>query len=67
VTILTVFQFVKKYGNIFSLDLCALSAVVVTGLPLIKEVLVHQNQKFANRPILPIQDRVFKNKGEFLD
>uniref|UniRef100_A0A8D1AYA7 Cytochrome P450 family 2 subfamily J member 34 n=1 Tax=Sus scrofa TaxID=9823 RepID=A0A8D1AYA7_PIG len=56
-------RFVKKYGNIFSLDLCALSAVVVTGLPLIKEVLVHQNQKFANRPILPIQDRVFKNKG----
>ena len=48
---LTVFQFVKKYGNVFSVQMGDMPLVVVTGLPLIKEVLVDQNQVFVNRPI----------------
>lgn len=63
----TIFQFVKKYGNLFSLEFGDLPSVIITGLPLIKEVLVHQEQKFVNRPITPIRERVFKKNGKFLD
>ncbi|XP_057356233.1 cytochrome P450 2J2 isoform X1 [Manis pentadactyla] len=56
-------RLVKKYGNIFSFQFGALSSVVITGLPLIKEVLVHQAQIFVNRPVTPIRERVFKEKG----
>uniref|UniRef100_A0A8C2P5I1 Cytochrome P450 2J2 n=1 Tax=Capra hircus TaxID=9925 RepID=A0A8C2P5I1_CAPHI len=56
-------RFVKKYGNLFSLELGDLPSVVITGLPLIKEVLVHQDQNFVNRPITPIRERVFKENG----
>uniref|UniRef100_A0A8D1ZUT8 Cytochrome P450 2J2 n=1 Tax=Sus scrofa TaxID=9823 RepID=A0A8D1ZUT8_PIG len=56
-------RFVKKYGNVFSLDFGALSSVVITGLPFIKEAFVHQDKNFSNRPIVPIQQRVFKDKG----
>ncbi|KAF4021738.1 hypothetical protein G4228_013914 [Cervus hanglu yarkandensis] len=56
-------RFVKKYGNLFSLEFGDLPSVVITGLPLIKEVLVHQDQNFVNRPITPIRERVFKENG----
>uniref|UniRef100_A0A8C0RAC4 Cytochrome P450 2J2 n=1 Tax=Canis lupus familiaris TaxID=9615 RepID=A0A8C0RAC4_CANLF len=56
-------RFVKKYGNVFSVQMGDMPLVVVTGLPLIKEVLVDQNQVFVNRPITPIRERVFKNSG----
>ncbi|XP_024611997.1 cytochrome P450 2J2 isoform X1 [Neophocaena asiaeorientalis asiaeorientalis] len=56
-------RFVKKYGNLFSLEFGDLPSVIITGLPLIKEVLVHQEQKFLNRPITPIRERVFKKNG----
>ncbi|XP_073090119.1 cytochrome P450 2J2 isoform X2 [Manis javanica] len=56
-------RLVKKYGNIFSFQFGASSSVVITGLPLIKEVLVHQAQIFVNRPVTPIREHVFKNKG----
>nr|XP_036880294.1 cytochrome P450 2J2 [Manis javanica] len=62
-THLSLFLLVKKYGNIFSFQFGALSSVVITGLPLIKEVLVHQAQIFVNRPVTPIREHVFKNKG----
>ncbi|XP_070324178.1 cytochrome P450 2J2-like isoform X2 [Odocoileus virginianus] len=56
-------RFVKKYGNLFSLEFGDLPSVVITGLPLIKEVLVHQDQNFVSRPITPIRERVFKKSG----
>lgn len=55
----------KKYGNVLSLDLGAFSSVVITGLPLIKEALVHQDQNFVNRPIN--LNQVFQKNGKFLD
>ncbi|XP_055474928.1 cytochrome P450 2J4-like [Psammomys obesus] len=55
--------FVKKYGNIISLDFGNISSVVITGLPLIKEALTHMEQNFLKRPILPSRKRVFKNNG----
>ncbi|KAB0340552.1 hypothetical protein FD754_023029, partial [Muntiacus muntjak] len=60
---LTIQQFAKKYGNIFSLDFGTFPSVLVTGLPLIKEALVHQGQNFSNRPVMPLQEHVMNNKG----
>ncbi|XP_004483926.2 cytochrome P450 2J2-like [Dasypus novemcinctus] len=56
-------QLVKKYGNLLSLQFGDLNLVTVTGLPLIKEVLVHQEQNFLNRPMTPIRKHVSKNNG----
>lgn len=56
-----------KYGNIFSMDFGTFPSVLITGLPLIKEALVHQDQNFANRPLMPIEIRIFNNKGKFLE
>lgn len=56
-------EFVKKYGNLFCLDLSGKSIIIVTGLPLIKEVLVHMDQNFMNRPMPPIRERSFKKNG----
>ena len=63
----SIFQFVTKYGNIFSMDFGTFPSVLITGLPLIKEALVHQDQNFANRPLVPIEIRIFNNKGKFLE
>ncbi|XP_032969242.1 cytochrome P450 2J2-like [Rhinolophus ferrumequinum] len=56
-------QHVKKYGNILSMEVGHFSTVIITGLPLIKEALVHQGQKIVNRPVAPIRDLIFKNNG----
>ncbi|XP_027630173.1 cytochrome P450 2J2 isoform X2 [Tupaia chinensis] len=56
-------RFVKKYGNLMSLQLGDVSSVVISGLPLIKDVLVHMDTNFVNRPINPIRERVFKKNG----
>ncbi|XP_004484589.1 cytochrome P450 2J2-like [Dasypus novemcinctus] len=56
-------ELVKKYGNLLSLQFGYLNGVTVTGLPLIKEVLVHQEQNFMNRPMIPMRERIFKNYG----
>ncbi|XP_032350295.1 cytochrome P450 2J2 [Camelus ferus] len=56
-------RFVKKYGNVLRLEFGDLSSVVITGLPLIKEVLVHQGEIFVNRPKAPFTERLFMNKG----
>ncbi|XP_034359477.1 cytochrome P450 2J4-like [Arvicanthis niloticus] len=55
--------FVKKYGNLISLDIGNISSVVITGLPLIKEVCTDMEQKFLNRPRIPSRERVFKDNG----
>ncbi|XP_037683003.1 cytochrome P450 2J2-like [Choloepus didactylus] len=56
-------QLVKKYGNLVSLEIGDQPLVIVTGLPLIKEVLVHQEQNFMNRPMTPIREYTFKKDG----
>ncbi|XP_021016868.1 cytochrome P450 2J3-like [Mus caroli] len=56
-------QFVKKYGNLTSLDFGNIPSVVITGLPLIKEVFTKMEQNFLNRPVTPIRKRVFNNNG----
>ncbi|XP_049735378.1 cytochrome P450 2J2-like isoform X2 [Elephas maximus indicus] len=56
-------KFVKKYGNLLSLEFGDIHTVIVSGLPLIKEVLANQDQNFVSRPKTPIRERVFKNQG----
>ncbi|XP_068819655.1 cytochrome P450 2J2-like isoform X3 [Capricornis sumatraensis] len=56
-------KIVKKYGSIIRLDFGAIHSILITGLPYIKEALVYQEQNFVNRPMLPIQKRIFNNKG----
>ncbi|XP_027256248.1 cytochrome P450 2J6 isoform X4 [Cricetulus griseus] len=60
---LVIQQFVKKYGNLISLDYGNIPSVVITGLPLIKEAFTHMEQNFLKRPITPIRERVFSNNG----
>ncbi|XP_055474927.1 cytochrome P450 2J4-like [Psammomys obesus] len=55
--------FVKKYGNIISLDFGNIPSVVISGLPLIKEALTHTEESFLSRPVIPTRKRVFKNDG----
>nr|XP_048309069.1 cytochrome P450 2J4-like isoform X2 [Myodes glareolus] len=60
---LAVQQFVKKYGNLISLDFGNIPSVVITGLPLIKEAFTHMEQNFLKRPITPLRKRVFNDNG----
>ncbi|XP_049992406.1 cytochrome P450 2J4-like [Alexandromys fortis] len=56
-------QFVKKYGNILSMDFGDINSVVITGLPLIKKVFTHMEQDILNRPVTLIRERISKNNG----
>ncbi|XP_066232519.1 cytochrome P450 2J2-like [Saccopteryx leptura] len=60
---LTIQKYVKKYGDIFAMEIGIWPAVLISGLPLIKEALVHQDQNFVDRPILPVRKRIFKKNG----
>ncbi|EDL30911.1 cytochrome P450 2J5 isoform 1 [Mus musculus] len=56
-------QFVKKYGNVFSLELGQSPVVVVSGLPLIKEMFTHLDQNFVNRFMTPVRERITGKNG----
>uniref|UniRef100_A0A8C4RP13 Vitamin D 25-hydroxylase n=1 Tax=Erpetoichthys calabaricus TaxID=27687 RepID=A0A8C4RP13_ERPCA len=53
----------EKHGQIFSLDLGGISAVVINGYDAIKECLVHQSEAFADRPSLPLFEKLTKMGG----
>lgn len=57
----------KKYGNIFSLNLGDITSVVITGLPLIKEVFTHMEQNILKRPVTLIRERISNNNGKFIE
>uniref|UniRef100_A0A8D2LDZ4 Cytochrome P450 2J2 n=1 Tax=Varanus komodoensis TaxID=61221 RepID=A0A8D2LDZ4_VARKO len=56
-------QLREKYGNVFCLQLGTIRFVVVSGLPLVKEVLVHQGENFVDRPEMPLSDELFGSDG----
>ncbi|XP_028634623.1 cytochrome P450 2J5 isoform X2 [Grammomys surdaster] len=60
---LVVQEFMKKYGNVFSLELGRSSAVVVSGLPLIKKMFTQLDQNFVNRFTSPVRERITGNNG----
>nr|XP_040140645.1 vitamin D 25-hydroxylase [Ictidomys tridecemlineatus] len=53
----------QVYGEIFSLDLGGISAVVLNGYDVVKECLVHQSEIFADRPCLPLFMKMTKMGG----
>ncbi|XP_027708551.1 cytochrome P450 2J2-like isoform X2 [Vombatus ursinus] len=57
-------KFTKKYGNVFCMHVRNLTFIMVTGLPLIKEVLVNQDYVFIDRPHAPIISHIFKSLGK---
>ncbi|CAO2588154.1 Cytochrome P450 2J3 [Lemmus lemmus] len=60
---LALHKFVKKYGNILSVDFTNVPSVVVTGMPLIKEVFTQLEPNFLNRPVTHLRKRLFKKNG----
>ncbi|XP_055483447.1 vitamin D 25-hydroxylase [Psammomys obesus] len=53
----------RVYGEIFSLDIGGISAVVLNGYDVVKECLVHQSEIFADRPCLPLFMKMTKMGG----
>ncbi|XP_021056169.1 cytochrome P450 2J6-like isoform X4 [Mus pahari] len=60
---LSVQQFVKKYGNVISLDFGIKSSIIISSLPLIKEAFSRLDENFINRPIFPLQRHIFNGNG----
>ncbi|XP_060132849.1 cytochrome P450 2J4-like isoform X3 [Zootoca vivipara] len=58
-----VLKFSKKYGNVFSIQVGNMRFVVVSGLQLVKEALVHQGENFVDRPKPPVIAQVFGSFG----
>lgn len=58
------FQLVKKYGNVISLDFGIMSSVIISSMPLIKEAFTHLDDNFMSRPKFPIQKYVFNENGK---
>ncbi|XP_041508894.1 cytochrome P450 2J4-like isoform X2 [Microtus oregoni] len=61
---LSIQPFVKKYGNIFSLNFVGVNSIMVTGLPLIKEVFTHMEENILKRPISRLRERITNNNGQ---
>uniref|UniRef100_A0A8D0DXH9 Cytochrome P450 n=1 Tax=Salvator merianae TaxID=96440 RepID=A0A8D0DXH9_SALMN len=53
----------EKYGIIYSMRIAGASSVVVSGLSLAKEVLVHQGENFLDRPPIPLNNELFGGFG----
>ncbi|XP_061307088.1 cytochrome P450 2J2-like [Pezoporus flaviventris] len=53
----------EKYGDIFSMYMGHVPFVCVSGLRMIKEVLVNQAENFMDRPEIPIDKEIFSSLG----
>lgn len=53
----------KRYGDIFGLHMGSMKIVLVSGMRLVKEVLVNQGDKFLERPDIPIDEQIFSKIG----
>ncbi|NWY29594.1 CP2J2 protein, partial [Pheucticus melanocephalus] len=56
----------KRYGDIFAMHVGGMKFVLVTGMRLVKEVLVNQGDKFLDRADLPVDEEIFKKTGLIL-
>ncbi|NWV74958.1 CP2J2 protein, partial [Dasyornis broadbenti] len=59
----TVGRLTKRYGDIFGLNMGSMKLVMVSGMRLVKEVLVNQGDKFMERPDIPLEEEVFSKIG----
>ncbi|XP_044277293.1 cytochrome P450 2J2-like isoform X1 [Varanus komodoensis] len=53
----------EKHGNVFSVEVGSMKFVVVSGQPLVKEVLVHHGEDFVDRPEMAFIREVFGPYG----
>ncbi|XP_078278394.1 cytochrome P450 2D26-like [Rhinoraja longicauda] len=58
------FKLRKQYGDVMSLDFGWTNVVVLSGYKAMKEALVKKSEDFADRPVLPIYEKIFKRFGE---
>uniref|UniRef100_UPI003AAB2A06 cytochrome P450 2J4-like n=1 Tax=Centroberyx gerrardi TaxID=166262 RepID=UPI003AAB2A06 len=56
-------KFAEKYGNIFSLRLFGGRIVVINGYKLVREALVERVEDYTDRPVIPLFQEAFRNKG----
>ncbi|XP_039567559.1 cytochrome P450 2J2-like [Passer montanus] len=59
----TVQKLRKRYGDIFAIQMGSMKFVIVSGMRLMKEVLVNQGNKFMDRPDIPIDEEIFSKIG----
>uniref|UniRef100_A0A670JL34 Cytochrome P450 family 2 subfamily J member 2 n=1 Tax=Podarcis muralis TaxID=64176 RepID=A0A670JL34_PODMU len=53
----------EKYGNVFSIQVGKIWIVIVNGLHLVKEALVHQGENFIDRPVDPLSKEISRSLG----
>ncbi|XP_059334117.1 cytochrome P450 2J2-like [Ammospiza nelsoni] len=56
-------RIIKRYGDIFGLNMGGMKTVLISGMRLVKEVLVNQGDKFLERPDLPFDEQMFSKIG----
>uniref|UniRef100_A0A7N6C419 Cytochrome P450, family 2, subfamily P, polypeptide 6 n=1 Tax=Anabas testudineus TaxID=64144 RepID=A0A7N6C419_ANATE len=56
-------EFAETYGNVFSLRLFGGRIVVIHGYKLVREALVEQGEDYTDRPVIPLFEKLFENKG----
>ncbi|XP_015266726.1 PREDICTED: cytochrome P450 2K1-like [Gekko japonicus] len=59
----TLSQLSKRYGPVFSFEMGFQKMVILTGYEAVKEALVNQAEAFAERPKLPVFEKINKGYG----
>ncbi|XP_062858193.1 cytochrome P450 2J2-like [Trichomycterus rosablanca] len=59
----TIDKLTKEYGDVFSLRLGSEKTVFISGYKMVKEALVTQLDSFADRPVIPLFQKLFKGLG----